>query len=172
MGLRDKDQLRVLELESALPLVRLNHVSFSCAALEASVDFYRRVLGFELVRRPASLDFKGAWMYKYDMGIHLLQRSSDCDAPPVRPPAMINPKGNHISFQCSDMALMKARLRDMNVELVTTRVLDGETAVEQLFFHDPDGNMIEICNCENLPVVPLAAAASSCLAKQPASQCR
>jgi hypothetical protein len=72
------------------------------------------------------------------------------------------------------MALMKARLRDMNLELVTTEVWDGETAVEQLFFHDPDGNMIEICNCENLPVVPLAAAASCCLAKQPAShsQCR
>ena len=59
MGLRDKDQPR--EPEPALPLVRLNHVSFSCTSLEESVDFYRRVLGFELVRRPASLDFKGAW---------------------------------------------------------------------------------------------------------------
>ena len=70
-------------------------------------------------------------------------------------------------MQCSDMALMKARLSDMNLELVTTKVWDGETAaVEQLFFHDPDGNMIEICNCENLPVVPIdaIATASSCLA--------
>uniref|UniRef100_A0ACD5V4F7 Uncharacterized protein n=1 Tax=Avena sativa TaxID=4498 RepID=A0ACD5V4F7_AVESA len=170
MGLRDQDQQ--CGAESALPLVRLNHVSFSCASLEASVDFYRRVLGFELVRRPASLNFRGAWMHKYDMGIHLLQRNSDCGVPPVRLPATIDPKGNHISFQCSDMALMKARLRDMNLELVTTRVWDGETTVEQLFFHDPDGNMIEICNCENLPVVPLAAAASPCLAKEPAGQCR
>ena len=27
--------------------------------------------------------------------------------------------------------------------------------VRQLFFHDPDDNMIEICNCDCLPVVPL-----------------
>ncbi|KAJ0621684.1 hypothetical protein HanRHA438_Chr01g0010771 [Helianthus annuus] len=27
---------------------------------------------------------------------------------------------------------------------------------QRLFFHDPDGFMIEICNCDNLPVVPIA----------------
>ncbi|KQJ83816.1 hypothetical protein BRADI_5g17023v3, partial [Brachypodium distachyon] len=143
------------EPEPAPPLVRLNHVSFLCASVEDSVDFYRRVLGFELVQRPASLDFRGAQehaeegMYKYDMGIHLLQRNSDGDMLPTTRP----PPGNHISFQ--------ARLRDMNLELVTTVVRDGETAVEQLFFHDPDGNVIEICNCENLPVVHLAACSGS-----------
>ena len=39
-------------------------------------------------------------LHGYGMGIHLLQRGSDPDAPPVaRRPAAINPKGNHISFQ-------------------------------------------------------------------------
>ena len=40
-------------------------------------------------------------LHGYGMGIHLLQRGSDDpDAPPVaRPPAAIDPKGNHISFQ-------------------------------------------------------------------------
>ncbi|PAN39329.1 hypothetical protein GQ55_7G228200 [Panicum hallii var. hallii] len=146
----------------ALPLVRLNHVSFQCASVEESAAFYQRVLGFQLVTRPASLDFGGAWLHRYGMGIHLLQRGSDPDAPPVaRPPAAINPKGNHISFQCADMGLMKARLGDMRLEFVAARVRDGETVVEQLFFHDPDGNMIEICDCEKLPVVPLADAASA-----------
>jgi catechol-2,3-dioxygenase len=60
MGLRDRDQPQRVP-EPAPPLVRLNHVSFSCASVEESVDFYRRALGFELVQRPASLDFKGAW---------------------------------------------------------------------------------------------------------------
>jgi catechol-2,3-dioxygenase len=45
----------------ALPLVRLNHVSFQCASVAESAEFYQRVLGFELVKRPASLDFEGAW---------------------------------------------------------------------------------------------------------------
>jgi hypothetical protein len=29
-------------------------------------------------------------------------------------------------------------------------------AAMKVFFHDPDNNMIEICNCNCLPVVPLA----------------
>ncbi|RLM75175.1 hypothetical protein C2845_PM15G15940 [Panicum miliaceum] len=186
-----------------VPLVRLNHVSFQCASVEESAAFYQRVLGFQLVKRPASLDFRGAWLHKYGMGIHLLQRGSDPDAPPVaRPPAAINPKDNHISFQvtaavsvhrlqstmlrirrvlarrstanvvvhalfadgmvqCADMGLMKARLGGMRLEFVAARVRDGETVVEQLFFHDPDGNMIEICDCEKLPVIPLAGAAAA-----------
>lgn len=31
----------------------------------------------------------------------------------------------------------------------------------QVFFHDPDGNMIELCNCQCLPVVPLSRSASA-----------
>ncbi|XP_006652586.1 uncharacterized protein LOC102704697 [Oryza brachyantha] len=145
-----------------VPLVRLNHVSFLCTSVEKSVDFYRRVLGFELIKRPESLNFKGAWLYKYGVGIHLLQRgdAADCSIP-TRPPPAINPMGNHISFQCSDMALMKARLRDMDREFVVRKVWDGETVVDQLFFHDPDSNMIEVCNCENLPVIPLVDVAAA-----------
>ncbi|CAN6229035.1 unnamed protein product [Urochloa humidicola] len=140
----------------ALPLVRLNHVSFLCASVEESAEFYQHVLGFELVKRPASFDFRGAWLHKYGMGIHLLQRGLDSNAPaPARPP-VINPKSNHISFQCADMGLVKARLMEMKLEFVAARVRDGETVVEQLFFHDPDGNVIEICDCEKLPVIPLA----------------
>jgi hypothetical protein len=40
---------------ASVPLVRLNHVSFQCTSVEKSVDFYRRVLGFELIKRPESL---------------------------------------------------------------------------------------------------------------------
>ncbi|KAK8298615.1 hypothetical protein V6Z11_D05G266500 [Gossypium hirsutum] len=32
----------------------------------------------------------------------------------------------------------------------------------QVFFHDPDGYMVELCNCENIPIIPL----SSCSFKQ------
>ncbi|XP_066347487.1 glyoxylase I 4-like [Miscanthus floridulus] len=150
MDFHEKDAHSSDEHEPApLPLVRLNHVSFQCESVEASVGFYQRTLGFELVKRPA-------WLHKYGMGIHLLQRGSDSSAPAAaaRPPA-INPKGNHISFQCTDMGLMKARLGDMGLEFVAARVRDGETVVEQLFFHDPDGNVIEVCDCEKLPVIPL-----------------
>ncbi|KAK9125206.1 hypothetical protein Scep_014052 [Stephania cephalantha] len=34
----------------------------------------------------------------------------------------------------------------------------GGSAVDQLFFNDPDGYMIEMCNCENLKLVPAGSA--------------
>lgn len=43
----------------------------------------------------------------------------------------------------------------MKIEYVKNRVEESGIFVDQLFFHDPDGMMIEICNCDNIPVVPL-----------------
>ncbi|CAN4110725.1 unnamed protein product [Withania somnifera] len=55
------------------------------------------------------------------------------------------------------MDLIIQRLNDMEIEYVTATVKEGGVTVDQLFFHDPDGNMIEICNCQNLPVLPLSS---------------
>ncbi|KAK4788402.1 hypothetical protein SAY86_019721 [Trapa natans] len=73
----------------------------------------------------------------------------------------INPKDNHISFQCYDMGRLVRKLEEMGIEYVTAVVEEGGVKVDQLFFHDPDGYMIEICNCENLPVLPLSSSSSS-----------
>jgi hypothetical protein len=71
------------------------------------------------------------------------------------------------------MGALENRLKEMGIRYMKRTINEEEgSPIDQFFFKDPDGFMIEICNCENLPVVPLAAAASSCLAKQPASQCR
>jgi hypothetical protein len=32
----------------------------------------------------------------------------------------------------------------------------------QVFFHDPDNNMIEVCNCNCLPIQPLERSDSYC----------
>ena len=51
----------------------------------------------------------------------------------------------------------------MGIKYVRALVEEGGILVEQLFFHDPDGFMIEICDCDNLPVVPLVGdVARSC----------
>lgn len=47
--------------EKRLPLLALNHVSFVCKSVSNSVDFYERVLGFVMIKRPSSFDFEGAW---------------------------------------------------------------------------------------------------------------
>ncbi|CAA3025143.1 Hypothetical predicted protein [Olea europaea subsp. europaea] len=55
------------------------------------------------------------------------------------------------------MELIIQKLEEMQIEYVTALVKEGGISVDQLFFHDPDGYMIEICNCQNLPVLPLSS---------------
>lgn len=169
---------------AALPLLALNHVSFICKSVVKSVQFYEQVLDFVLIKRPSSFDFEGAWyatlcsslcfsfcfsqtminrvitncrLFNHGIGIHLLQAAGN--NVPAEKKAKINPKDNHISFQCTDMNLIIQQLEDMKIEYVTAVVTEGGIVVDQLFFHDPDGYMIEICNCQNIPVLPLS---SSC----------
>ncbi|KAK9268891.1 hypothetical protein L1049_000656 [Liquidambar formosana] len=136
-----------------LHLTSLNHISIVCRSLEKSLDFYQNVLGFFLTRRPCSFDFDGAWLFNYGIGIHLLQSEDPQSMPEI---SQINPKGNHISFQCESMATVEKKLKEMKIEYVQSKVEEGGIYVDQLFFHDPDGTVIEICNCDNLPVIPLA----------------
>ncbi|XP_034891390.1 glyoxylase I 4 isoform X1 [Populus alba] len=136
---------------TSMPLA-LNHISFVCKSVAESVEFYYDVLGFVLIKRPSSFNFEGAWLFNYGIGIHLLES----DKTPAKK-SKINPKDNHISFQCSDMNLVIKKLEEKNIEYVTAVVEEGGITVDQLFFHDPDGHMVEICNCQNLPVLPLSA---------------
>ncbi|PWA49494.1 glyoxalase/Bleomycin resistance protein/Dihydroxybiphenyl dioxygenase [Artemisia annua] len=135
-----------------MPLLSLNHVSFMCKSVGRSVKFYEDVLGFVLIRRPSSFDFEGAWLFNHGIGIHLLEM----DTTPTKK-SVINPKDNHISFQCSNMDLIIKKLEEMGIKYVTAVVKEGGVEVNQLFFHDPDGYMIEICNCHVLPVLPISS---------------
>ncbi|CAM6024533.1 unnamed protein product, partial [Sphagnum balticum] len=153
---------------ATLPLKSLNHISLNCKDLEASIKFYQHLLGFVPVKRPGSLNFAGAWLFDYGIGIHLLQAEEETcnevvDASAIaahsaldqlipKPGADINPKDNHISFQCDDMLLVEQKLQENGVKSVRCVVVDNDIKVDQLFFHDPDGHMIEVCDCENLPV--------------------
>ncbi|PSS20916.1 Metallothiol transferase [Actinidia chinensis var. chinensis] len=140
-------------IENPLHLKSLNHISLVCRSVEKSLDFYQNVLGFFPIRRPNSFEFDGAWLFNYGIGIHLLQSEDPENMPKI---SQINPKDNHISFQCESMAAVEKKLKEMGIEHLKSRVEEGGIYVDQLFFHDPDGSMIEICNCDNLPVVPLA----------------
>ncbi|PKA56831.1 lactoylglutathione lyase [Apostasia shenzhenica] len=144
-----------------LPFLSLNHVSFVVRSVSRSVKFYEDVLGFISIKRPSSFKFHGAWLYNHGIGIHLLQCNSLDEVPKKK--GIINPKDNHISFQCSDLYLLKRKLEEMGIEYVTAVVEDSGIQVDQLFFHDPDGYMVEICNCDNFPMIPL----SSCPLKFP-----
>jgi len=60
-----------------------------------------------------------------------------------------------MEMQCESMGVVEKKLEEMGIDYVRALVEEGGIQVDQLFFHDPDGFMIEICNCDSLPVVPL-----------------
>ncbi|CAI8601277.1 unnamed protein product [Vicia faba] len=143
-----------------LHLKSVNHISLICKSVEESMDFYVNVLGFFPIRRPGSFNFDGAWLFGFGIGIHLLEAENPEKLPKKKE---INPKDNHISFQCESMGAVEKKLKEMEIDYVRAIVEEGGIQVDQLFFHDPDGFMIEICNCDSLPVIPLAGeVARSC----------
>lgn len=144
-----------MERESSVPpLMALNHVSRLCRDVNKSVRFYTEVLGMVPVERPEVLDFEGAWLFNYGIGIHLVQAEDEERLPPRW--KELDPKDNHISFQCEDIGAMEERLKKHGVRYMKRAMEDDEKGakIDQIFFKDPDGFMVEICNCENLEVVP------------------
>ncbi|XP_054814585.1 glyoxylase I 4-like [Prosopis cineraria] len=141
------------EKEGVPPLKALNHVSRVCRDVKESIEFYTKVLGFVEIERPQVLDFEGAWLFNYGVGIHLVQCHDDHKLPSDT--QHLDPQDNHISFQCEDMEGMEERLKKMNVKYMkkTMEAEDG-TVMDQIFFNDPDGFMVELCNCEDLKLVP------------------
>lgn len=83
--------------ENQPPLMALNHVSRLCRNVEESMNFYTKVLGFVLIERPRALDFNGAWLFNYGVGIHLVQSEDEERLPPDDKD--LDPMDNHISFQ-------------------------------------------------------------------------
>lgn len=51
----------VKSFQQPLPLLSLNHVSLLVKDVWDSVRFYEDILGFCSVKRPSSLNFRGAW---------------------------------------------------------------------------------------------------------------
>ncbi|CAM6041446.1 unnamed protein product, partial [Sphagnum compactum] len=149
---------------SSLALKSLNHISRNCVDLAESREFYENVLGFTPIKRPGSFDFNGAWLFAYGMGIHLLQAEKEENIKHTLTwkKREINPRDDHISFQCEDIVQVEKDLQERNIKCTRQVVQEGGIMVDQLFFHDPDGFMIEVCNCEKLPVVPLGTSVASC----------
>lgn len=115
--------------------VKLHHVSRQTQCLDKTLKFYVHVLGFREISRPP-FNFGGAWLYGAGIQIHLIEE-------PFAPQTMdLNTRENHIAFQVEDMAASEEVLKAHGVEYRHNVV--PERNVNQLFFKDPDGWMIEL----------------------------
>eukprot|EP00999_Lentomonas_sp_LEN2_P000423 NODE_1426_length_864_cov_38.550882_g1380_i0.p1 GENE.NODE_1426_length_864_cov_38.550882_g1380_i0~~NODE_1426_length_864_cov_38.550882_g1380_i0.p1 ORF type:complete len:184 (+),score=10.03 NODE_1426_length_864_cov_38.550882_g1380_i0:94-645(+) len=124
-----------------LPITEFNHVTRVCRDLEKSIDFHVQVLGFRLIERP-DFETPGVWLHHDRAGfnIHLL----DGD-PPVRKTFPEIYRRDHINFLTSDIHAVEATLDAHNIPW--SRLHRESIGVLQIFFSDPDGNVIEIGSC-------------------------
>lgn len=122
-------------MSEPLPLQSINHFAHEVADVDRTTAFYQDVLGFRVIRRPA-FNFRGAWLFGYGVQLHVIE-----GRPPSRDVA-VSPRADHIAFHTDNIEAVEARLRDHRINYL--RNIQGPTGVVQIFFHDPDGNHIEV----------------------------
>jgi catechol 2,3-dioxygenase-like lactoylglutathione lyase family enzyme len=148
----------LLSKPTCLPVARINHITRVVRDLTTSIAFYSTVLGFVQIKRPGKLEEEndGAWLFRDGMAIHLIQGS------PVPRSSEINISADHISFQPSGTLMeIENCLQSHGIVYKMQYVSEGGFTVPQVFFHDPDNNMIEICPCDCLPICPLVNTTTS-----------
>lgn len=152
---------------AALPLRRLNHISFTVQDPEATAAFFEAVLGYTRIVRPRSFDPAGIWLGwgvppadqwagqgRYGVALSGLQVHLIAGRPLSRP-ADVQSDRDHLSFEADDVEAVAACLRDRGISYID-EVFPHE-GLRQLFFHEPSSRiMIEVCNCQHFAVVPLA----------------
>lgn len=128
-----------------LKLHHINVVSKDVAALD---DFYRTILGLEpepsLARsRVTDSGYPGKVSFVGDgaMQVHLAERDLGV---PFRTGQAVNPVDRgHIAFRTDDIAAFKQHLQEKGIPYSDY----GAWAMQgwqQIFFHDPEGNVIEV----------------------------
>lgn len=113
----------------------IHHVSFRVDDLEASLEFYRDLLGCEPRPRP-DVGFPGAWLRKGDLEVHLLQwpLSDEVGSPP---PKAIS-KANHVAFEVGDLDGFRRTLEERGYDITVSPF-----STRQIWVQDPSGNVIE-----------------------------
>jgi catechol 2,3-dioxygenase-like lactoylglutathione lyase family enzyme len=128
--------------------IKLHHLNLCTGDVAKLEQFYRTVLDLKpeaglTGQRMPSGGYPGAVAFVTDgtTQLHLAERDLGVA---FRTGQAINPvERGHIAFRTDDIAAFKRRLRDMGIPFADF----GAWAMrgwEQIFFHDPDGNIVEV----------------------------
>jgi len=123
---------------TAIKVGRFNHAALNATDVDASVRFYCQVLGFREVPRPG-FSFAGSWLYADGLGMMLHLINDDRFAPTTE---RENTRRHHLAFKADDIDDALKQLGEHGIEVIQRKLPDH--GYRQLFFHDPDGNLIEL----------------------------
>jgi methylmalonyl-CoA/ethylmalonyl-CoA epimerase len=131
-----------------------HHVGVSVPDLEASIDWYRRVLGFELLRRLRieTIPAEVAILKHGAMHIELFQAVGATPLPPERrePDLDVRTHGNkHIAFGVADVDAFAQELRRRGADMVWVKHFPHGGA--NIFIRDNAGNLIEFLKAPQDP---------------------
>jgi len=143
-----------------LPIHSFNHLSNETENVDEMIRFYTKVMGFRRIKRPP-FPFAGAWLFMPPTtSLHIIEKDPNVDLPEgpctaikkmenwqeiAKNPASIK-RGHHMAFRTEDLELTIDLLKEYGIKFAENVVpLTGQ---RQLFFFDPDGNGIEICDCD------------------------
>jgi glyoxylase I family protein len=117
-----------------LPLRGLHHVAVTTRDPDASIAFYRDVLGFDVLERP-NFNFRGAWLFKDGLQIHVIENTTPDTG------EKIDPRADHWAFATDDLDEVERSLKEKGIAFHKQVNAGG---IPQIFFHDPDGHHIEV----------------------------
>lgn len=131
------------------PMTSFNHIAREVLSLERSKRFYVDILGFEVIPRPP-FDSEGYWLNGYGLNLHLVGTSSpakkkEAKARRIQLFTTSLPKVDHIAFLTNNLNIIRDVLDREKVYYKEDSL--PEVGINQIFFFDPDGNVIEISNC-------------------------
>jgi catechol 2,3-dioxygenase len=120
------------------PRVRIGHVHLKVADLDRAIDFYRDVLGFDLMQRVEGAAFLSAGGYHHHIGLNVWH--SRGGSPPPRQSTGL--------YHVAILYPTRAALADALTRLLRAGLrLDGASdhgVSEALYLRDPDGNGLEL----------------------------
>lgn len=120
-----------------MSVTRMNHFTILTDRLEETLAFYRDHLGLAPGARPP-FTFPGAWLYADGGSEPILHIVAGRSQEELRSGVL-----DHMAFSGRGLARTVDKLKAGGVHY-EVRKLPGEWATWQLFFHDPNGAMIEI----------------------------
>ena len=128
--------------------LKLHHVNLCSTNVPAMDDFYRTVLGMEPeptmgASRVTDQGYAGAVAFVTDgaMQVHLAEKDLKAG---FRTGNVVNPvERGHIAFRTDDIAAFKKRLDEKGIRYSDYGGF-AMTGWHQIFFYDPDGNVIEV----------------------------